>query len=152
MLQDFIFGLKLLFKQRAFTAAALLTSGRLYETVSQQPDENPEDTGEALGLGPSQLTLTFGFGPGLFGSPGRNPLVPAPRRPTELAELPPFKGERLDAARSGGLAVSCSVQACWSSSAGAPRPAPRAPTRAGAPAEPWGRRAATSPGAPATPA
>ncbi|WP_275414799.1 Dyp-type peroxidase domain-containing protein [Plantactinospora mayteni] len=30
------------------------------------PQAPPDDTGEALGLPPSQLTLTIGFGPSLF--------------------------------------------------------------------------------------
>jgi deferrochelatase/peroxidase EfeB len=93
--------------QRWTRAAALLTAGQLYQTVSQQPDENPEDTGEAIGLGPAQLTLTFGFGPGLFESRMGSAL--RRRRPAELAELPPFGGERLDPARSGG---DLCVQAC----------------------------------------
>jgi deferrochelatase/peroxidase EfeB len=95
--------------QRWTAAAAMLTAGRLYQTVLQQPDENPEDTGEAVGLGASELTLTFGFGPGLFESPGLNASALAHRRPAELAELPPFKGAHLDPARSGG---DLCVQAC----------------------------------------
>ncbi len=65
----------------------------------------PVDTGEAVGLGPSRLTLTVGFGPGLFD--GRFGL--ASLRPAALADLPPFAGDQLDAGTSGG---DLCVQAC----------------------------------------
>jgi deferrochelatase/peroxidase EfeB len=65
----------------------------------------PPDTGEALGLGPSRLTLTVGFGPGLFDDRfGLRHL-----RPAALAELPAFALDALDPARSGG---DLCVQAC----------------------------------------
>ncbi|SFS74649.1 iron uptake transporter deferrochelatase/peroxidase subunit [Saccharopolyspora flava] len=67
--------------------------------------EPPGDTGEALGLPPSALTLTVGFGPSLFD--GRFGL--ADRRPPALAELPHFSQDNLDPARSGG---DLCVQAC----------------------------------------
>ncbi len=67
-------------------------------------DLPPDDTGEAIGLPPSGLTITFGFGPGLFGRFGL-----ADRRPAALRELPHFPGDQLDAARSGG---DLCVQAC----------------------------------------
>lgn len=65
----------------------------------------PADTGEAEGLGPAHMTLTFGFGAGLFD--GRYGL--AHKRPPALAELPAFPGDQLDPARSGG---DVCVQAC----------------------------------------
>ncbi|WP_406689995.1 iron uptake transporter deferrochelatase/peroxidase subunit [Saccharopolyspora sp. ID03-671] len=67
--------------------------------------EPPGDTGEALGLPPSALTLTVGFGPSLFD--GRFGL--AGQRPPALAELPHFPQDNLDPARSGG---DLCVQAC----------------------------------------
>ncbi|MEV6393788.1 iron uptake transporter deferrochelatase/peroxidase subunit [Streptomyces sp. NPDC051907] len=66
----------------------------------------PDDTGEALGLKPSRLTLTIGFGPSLFAK-GRFGLEG--RRPAGLAELEKFPGDNLDPARSGG---DLCVQAC----------------------------------------
>lgn len=66
----------------------------------------PDDTGEALGLKPSRLTLTIGFGPSLFAK-GRFGLED--RRPDALVELPKFPGDNLDRARSGG---DLCVQAC----------------------------------------
>ncbi|MDA3624178.1 iron uptake transporter deferrochelatase/peroxidase subunit [Saccharopolyspora oryzae] len=65
----------------------------------------PGDTGEALDLPASSLTLTIGFGPSLFD--GRFGL--ADRRPPALADLPHFPGDNLDPARSGG---DLCVQAC----------------------------------------
>ncbi|TJZ77005.1 deferrochelatase/peroxidase EfeB [Rhodococcus oryzae] len=64
----------------------------------------PTDTGEALDLHASRLTLTIGFGPSLFERFGL-----AGRRPAALAELPKFTGDSLDPARSGG---DICIQAC----------------------------------------
>jgi deferrochelatase/peroxidase EfeB len=70
----------------------------------------PDDTGEAIGLPPAALTLTFGFGPGLFtDGEGRERFGLARRRPGALRELPHFPGDALDPARSGG---DLCVQAC----------------------------------------
>jgi deferrochelatase/peroxidase EfeB len=70
----------------------------------------PDDTGEALGLPPSGLTLTVGFGPTLFTSAdGRDRFGLADRRPGPLAELPSFAGDQLDPAISGG---DLCIQAC----------------------------------------
>ncbi|MFB6642420.1 iron uptake transporter deferrochelatase/peroxidase subunit [Streptomyces chartreusis] len=64
----------------------------------------PDDTGEALGLKPSRLTLTIGFGPSLF-----EKFDLAGQRPEALVELPHFSGDNLDRNRSGG---DLCVQAC----------------------------------------
>ncbi len=72
-------------------------------------DAPPDDTGEALGLPASGLTLTFGLGPGVFEIDGTDRLGLADRRPAGLAALPPFLGDDLDPARSGG---DLCVQAC----------------------------------------
>ncbi len=85
-------------------AAARLTKGQALGGPDAL-DDPPPDTGEAVGLGPSRLTLTVGFGPGLFDP--RFGL--ADRRPEVLAPLPPFPGDDLDPARSGG---DLCVQAC----------------------------------------
>jgi deferrochelatase/peroxidase EfeB len=73
--------------------------------VGGSPLAPPADTGEALGLPPSGLTITFGFGPGLFDD--RFGL--ADRRPAALEPLPRFSGDALDADRSGG---DLCIQAC----------------------------------------
>ncbi|MGY5884370.1 iron uptake transporter deferrochelatase/peroxidase subunit [Modestobacter lacusdianchii] len=87
---------------RTWTVAAVrLTSG--------QPT-GPDDTGEAQDLPPAGLTLTIGFGPTLFKTgDGMDRFGLAGRRPASLAELPPFPGDRLDPAISGG---DLCVQAC----------------------------------------
>lgn len=90
-------------------AAAALTTGRPYRSVAAEPGQAPADPGEAVGLGPAQLTITVGFGPGLFGSAGRNRFGLARHRPAALRRLPSFAGERLDPGRSGG---DLCVQVC----------------------------------------
>ncbi|HEY7827917.1 MAG TPA: Dyp-type peroxidase, partial [Candidatus Limnocylindrales bacterium] len=69
----------------------------------------PADTGEALGLGPARLTLTFGFGPNLFGDAGNDRFGLASVRPAQLADLPAFAHDQLDPTISGG---DLCVQAC----------------------------------------
>jgi deferrochelatase/peroxidase EfeB len=70
----------------------------------------PDDTGEAIGLPASGLTLTFGFGPSLFtDSDGRDRFGIADRRPQALEALPHFPADNLDPAISYG---DLCVQAC----------------------------------------
>ncbi|GLZ43184.1 iron uptake transporter deferrochelatase/peroxidase subunit [Actinokineospora sp. NBRC 105648] len=73
--------------------------------VGGAPQAPPADTGEALDLPASALTLTIGFGPSLFDD--RFGL--ADKRPEALVELPRFRGDDLDARRTGG---DICVQAC----------------------------------------
>ncbi|MGW0707987.1 iron uptake transporter deferrochelatase/peroxidase subunit [Streptomyces sp. NPDC002643] len=92
---------------KEWTAAARrMTAGKAvgegaYGGLAEAP---PDDTGEALGLKPSRLTLTIGFGPSLFERFGLGD-----RRPEALVDLPQFAGDNLDRARSGG---DLCVQAC----------------------------------------
>ena len=70
----------------------------------------PDDTGEAIGLSSSGLTITFGFGPALFRDErGRDRFGLADRRPEALRTLPHFPGDLLDPARSHG---DLCIQAC----------------------------------------
>jgi deferrochelatase/peroxidase EfeB len=94
---------------KEWTAAAeRMTAGRdvgEHGAVSGPDDAPPEDTGEALDLPPSRLTLTIGFGPSLFDKRfGLSRL-----RPPALVDLPRFIGDTLDPARCGG---DIAVQAC----------------------------------------
>ncbi|MFD8236459.1 iron uptake transporter deferrochelatase/peroxidase subunit [Streptomyces sp. NPDC059696] len=87
-------------------AARRMTAGRpvgegAYGGLAEAP---PDDTGEALGLKPSRLTLTIGFGPSLF-----EKFDLADRRPEALVDLPKFAGDNLDKNRSGG---DLCIQAC----------------------------------------
>jgi len=70
----------------------------------------PDDTGEAIGLPPSGLTITFGFGPSLFrDAEGRDRFGLAGRQPEALRDLPHFPADNLDPHRSYG---DLCVQAC----------------------------------------
>lgn len=73
--------------------------------VGGSPQAPPDDTGEAVGLPASNLTITFGFGPTLFdarfGLEGQ--------RPAGLERLPAFLGDDLDPLRSDG---DLCIQAC----------------------------------------
>jgi deferrochelatase/peroxidase EfeB len=70
----------------------------------------PDDTGEAIGLSPGGLTLTFGFGPGMFrDARGRDRFGLADRQPEALRDLPHFAADALDPERSRG---DICVQAC----------------------------------------
>jgi len=59
-------------------------------------DETPDaglraaDTGEVLGMPPSRLTITFGFGVGLFLKDGKDRFGLAARRPEALVDMPNF--------------------------------------------------------------
>ncbi|MGI5203066.1 iron uptake transporter deferrochelatase/peroxidase subunit [Spirillospora sp. CA-108201] len=92
-------------------AAAAMTAGRPVGdgAVGGPAVAPPDDTGEALGLPPSRLTLTIGFGPSLFEKDGKDRFGLRARRPAALADLPHFPGDNLDPARSGG---DIAVQAC----------------------------------------
>jgi dye decolorizing peroxidase len=63
-----------------------------------QGDPVGDDDLVAAGSGPASLTVTVGFGPSLF---DRVPFDPR-LRPAALAQVPAFRTDRLDPARSGG--------------------------------------------------
>lgn len=85
---------------RRMTAGHAVGEGA-YGGLAEAP---PDDTGEALGLKPSRLTLTIGFGPSLFEKFGLKG-----KRPPALIDLPQFAGDNLDKNRSGG---DLCIQAC----------------------------------------
>jgi deferrochelatase/peroxidase EfeB len=94
-------------------AAARMTAGRdagVTGAVGGVPEAPPDDTGEALDLPASALTLTVGFGRSLFrDTTGRDRFGLGDRRPPALAELPHFPGDALRPEISGG---DLCVQAC----------------------------------------
>src|SRR4051812_26814622 len=99
---------------KAWTAAARrMTAGQdagPEGAVDGEQYAPPDDTGEAIGLPASGLTLTIGFGPTLFtAADGTDRFGLAARRPAPLVELPSFPGDQLDPTRSGG---DLCVQAC----------------------------------------
>ena len=69
----------------------------------------PDDTGEAIGLPPAGLTITFGFGPTLFRKDGKNRFGLADQQPAALQRLPHFPADKLDPQRSDG---DLCVQVC----------------------------------------
>lgn len=77
--------------------------------VGGNPYGPPSDTGEALGLPASALTLTIGFGPSFFVKDSQDRFGLGDQCPTWLADLPKFTNETIDPARSGG---DICVQAC----------------------------------------
>ena len=87
-------------------AAGQADPGSSYD---QAPSVALPDSGETAGLAPARLTLTFGFGPGLFQHQGQDRFGLAAKRPAALIDLPTFNGDQLDPARTGG---DLSVQAC----------------------------------------
>ena len=90
-------------------AAAQLTQGQPLGTGAAAEDQPPPDSGEVLGLPPSRLTLTFGFGPSLFSKDDVDRFGLAKLRPAALVDLPRFVGDQLVPERTGG---DLSVQAC----------------------------------------
>ena len=73
-------------------------------------DLPPDDTGEAIGLAASGLTITFGFGPTLFrDDDGKDRFGLADKQPKALRTLPHFPADVLDPERSYG---DLCIQAC----------------------------------------
>ncbi len=95
---------------KAWTAAAArLTAGQTAVEMASDRAHWPSDSGEAIGLKPRRLTLTFGFGPGLFERDGQDRYGLKGFRPSALVDLPPFNGDQLDPAHTGG---DLCIQAC----------------------------------------
>lgn len=70
----------------------------------------PDDTGEATGIAPAGLTVTFGFGRTLFETAdGVDRFSIASKRPAEFGELPKMMNDFIDRDISGG---DLCVQAC----------------------------------------
>jgi deferrochelatase/peroxidase EfeB len=86
--------------------AAKMTAGEMIGDVNDVELAPPDDTGETVGLLPSNLTVSFGFGPSLFEKRG---LGLATRRPAALREIPPLPADELNRLESGG---DICVQAC----------------------------------------
>lgn len=95
-----------------WTAAAeqLMAGQEIGETgaTDGSPLAPPDDTGEAMGLGPHDLTLTFGLGASLFDREG-DPFGIAAKRPEALVPLPSFAFDLLEDSISDG---DLCIQAC----------------------------------------
>ncbi|MBP2002156.1 deferrochelatase/peroxidase EfeB [Paenibacillus shirakamiensis] len=95
---------RLLFK--AWTqAAAVMTAGQLLGSDNNNQNLPPSDTGEAAGLSPCKMTITFGVGPSFFDA--RFGL--AGKRPAAFPDLPAFQADALQPEWCGG---DIGVQVC----------------------------------------
>ena len=90
--------------QRLSLAAERMTRGLPATAQAHSAADVPADSGDVDGMLAGRLTITFGFGPRVFTLPGL-----AAHRPAGLTPLPHFRGDQLDARRSGGDLV---IQAC----------------------------------------
>lgn len=91
-------------------AARQLTTGEPLDRADGPVGEvgAPPDSGAAIDLGASGLTVTFGFGGETFTA--QRDLVPADARPHQATALPAFAGDALQPAWSGGdLVVSAAA-------------------------------------------
>lgn len=84
--------------------AANLTAGKNVKPYPSNSYVPPTDTGEADGLNPHNLTLTFGVSPHFF-----DKLNIAKFKPQEFTELPHFPRDQLQAHYTGG---DICIQAC----------------------------------------
>ena len=75
-------------------AAARMSRGEAIGSM-QTGTRPPVDTGEAVGHGPNELTVTFGFGPSLFGTAKKDRFGLARHRPAPLVDLPKFSGDQI---------------------------------------------------------
>lgn len=90
-------------------ATARMTKGQTAAEIDKDTTKPAGDSGEVLHLRSANLTLTFGFGAGLFTKDGKDRYGLASKRPAALVDMPKFNGDQLIAEKSGG---DISVQAC----------------------------------------
>lgn len=90
-------------------AAALMTEGNPVGAALTNSNLPPKDTGEAVGLAPSNLTITFGVGPSLFVKDGRDRFGLKSKQPAELVDLPKFPFDALKEEWCGG---DLCIQSC----------------------------------------
>jgi deferrochelatase/peroxidase EfeB len=90
-------------------AAARMSAGQTAEPIGNDDSVTAPDSADVVGVPPSRLTITFGFGPGLFIKDGKDRFNLATKRPAALIDLPRFTGDQLVGAATGG---DLSVQAC----------------------------------------
>ena len=91
-------------RERAAMASLMSTWTDVAEQLSSGSGV-ADDTGEATGMGPAGLTVTFGFGASLFD----DACAPSSARPAGLVDLPEFPGDQLEEAWNGGDLL---VQVC----------------------------------------
>jgi deferrochelatase/peroxidase EfeB len=97
--------LQVLLARWSASIAQLMTGKPIGQVQPSRTDAVAGDTGEALDLGPSGLTVTLGLGPGIFDSR----FGIADKRPNKLEKLPVLPSDQLAAATTGG---DLGLQAC----------------------------------------
>lgn len=95
--------------RRWTAAAARMATGQPAQDLGTDTDVPGADSAEAMDLSPSRLTVTFGFGAGLFTKDGQDRFGLARHRPEALVDLPKFTGDQLVEGQTGGDLL---VQAC----------------------------------------
>ncbi|HYR25212.1 MAG TPA: Dyp-type peroxidase [Aquabacterium sp.] len=96
---------------RAWTeASAKMTSNPAHFDPRANPQQPNQESGAAVGIAASRLTITFGFGATLFEKEGQDRFGLAKRRPEALVDLPRFAGDQLVPERTGGdLSIQASA-------------------------------------------
>jgi deferrochelatase/peroxidase EfeB len=97
--------LQVLLARWSASIAQLMRGQTIGQVQPNRVDAVAGDTGEALDLGPSGLTVTLGLGPGIFDA--RFGL--ASKRPTKLKPLPTLPSDQLGESTTGG---DLGLQAC----------------------------------------
>jgi len=90
-------------------AAERLCAGQPVDIPASGDQTLQPDPADVRGLSAARLTLTFGFGAGLFVKDGHDRYGLRAHRPEAFVDLPNFPGDQLTPARTGG---DLSVQAC----------------------------------------
>lgn len=96
---------------QAWTAAAAqMTAGPARFDPKADLLRPSAESGAAVGLSPSHLTITFGFGAGFFEKEGQDRYGISRARPEALVDLPRFAGDQLLPERTGGdLSIQASA-------------------------------------------
>ncbi|MDE1900851.1 MAG: Dyp-type peroxidase [Alphaproteobacteria bacterium] len=90
-------------------SSARMAKGMPADAIAPENAADTHDSGDALGLPPSRLTINIGFGPTFFVKDGKDRYGLASRRPEALVDMPAFSGDQLVPEHTGG---DMSVQAC----------------------------------------
>jgi deferrochelatase/peroxidase EfeB len=90
-------------------AAERMSRGQTAQPLGADLDQPGADSADTMGLKPERLTITFGFGAGMFVKDGIDRYGLASRRPEALVDVPKFPGDQLIEAMTGG---DLSIQSC----------------------------------------
>ena len=87
---------------------AIQTGRRFVCGARPQHDARPT-LAKRLGMSPARLTISFGFGAGLFVKDGKDRFGLASRRPAALVDMPKFAGDQMVEGHTGG---DLAIQVC----------------------------------------